>query len=141
MRFGMVMPHITIQKVISIVGLAISVATTNVDAHYFAFILFVGSTYGVSNISLAWTASVIGHTDEKRSVGLALVNSIGNIAFVYTPYLWPESDKPQFVMAMSSSLAFSAAVIVVVWIVRWNLQRENKRIKASETEAVNLSIY
>ncbi|KAF1811628.1 putative MFS transporter [Eremomyces bilateralis CBS 781.70] len=133
--------HITIQKFISIIGFAIGAATTNVGARYFAFILFVGSTYGVNNISLGWTAAVIGQTDEKKAIGLALVNSIGNIAFVYTPYLWPDSDTPQFVVAMSSSCAFSAAVIVCVWIMRWDLQRENRRIKASEIEAVNLYVY
>lgn len=84
---------------------------------------------------------MIGQTDEKRSVGLALVNSIGNIAFVYTPYLWPDLDSPRFIVAMSSSCGFSAAVIAVVWLVRWDLQRENRRIKASEPETVNLYIY
>lgn len=133
--------HITAQKVLSIIGFAIGAATTNIGARYFAFVLFVGTTYGVNNISLGWTASVIGQTDEKRSVGLALVNSIGNIAFVYTPYLWPDSDSPRFIVAMSSSCGFSAAVIAVVWLVRWDLQRENRRIKASEPETVNLYIY
>lgn len=133
--------HITAHKIVSIIGFIIGATTTNVAARYLAFCVFVGSTYGVNNISLAWTASVIGQTDEKRAVGLALVNSIGNIAFVYSSYLWPDWDSPRFVIAMSSSAAFSIAVIACVWIIRWDLQRENRKIKSQESDVTNLYVY
>lgn len=133
--------HITVQKLIAIFGFTIGASTMNTGARYFAFILFVGATYGVNNISLGWTAACIGQTDEKRAAGLAFVNGFGNIALVYGSYLWPSSGSPRFIEAMTSSIGFSVAVIVLVWIIKWDLKRENERIKASNNEEVNLYIY
>lgn len=98
--------HITASKAIAIVGFIVGTATLNVGARYFAVVLFVGATYGVNNISLAWAAGVLGQTDEKKATVVAIVNTLGNLSFVYTPYLWPSTDEPRFTMAMYASVGW-----------------------------------
>ncbi|KAF1836438.1 MFS transporter-like protein [Decorospora gaudefroyi] len=133
--------HITVSKAIAIVGFIVGTATLNVGARYFAVILFVGATYGVNNIVLSWTAAVLGQTDEKRSVALALVNTLGNLSFVYTPYLWPDSDAPRFGKAMYASVGFSAGVVLCAWVMRLVLMRDNRKIRAMDNEAINFYVY
>jgi MFS family permease len=133
--------HITISKAIAIIGFAVSWGTLNVGVRYFAMVLFVGATYGVNNIGMGWVASTLGQTNEKKTVAVALANCIGNVASIYTPYLWPDSDAPRFGTAMAASIGFSVGVVICTWIMRFILQRENKRIKASESEAINFYAY
>lgn len=133
--------HITLSKAIAIVGFIVGTVTLNIGARYFAVILFVGATYGVNNINLAWTGAVLGQTDEKKAVTLAIANTLGNLSFVYTPYLWPDSDAPRFGPAMWASVGFSAGVILVAWIIRFVLQRDNKKIREENSEAVNFYVY
>jgi hypothetical protein len=133
--------HISASKAIAIVGFIVGTATLNIGARYFAMVLFVGATYGVNNISLAWAAGVLGQTDEKRAAAVAIVNSLGNLSFVYTPYLWPDSGRPRFTMAMYASVGFSAGVVICAWVIRFVLQRDNRKIRAMDNEAVNFYVY
>jgi hypothetical protein len=78
-------------KLIVCAGFTIAAATYNVAARYVAIMIFVGATYGVNNIVLAGAAASCGETDEKKAVAIAIADNFGNIASVYTPYLWPDS--------------------------------------------------
>ena len=133
--------HITISKLLAIIGFALAWGTLNTGGRYFAMILFVGATYGVNNIGMAWVASTLGQTNEKKAVAVALANCIGNVASVYTPYLWQDDDIPRFATAMAASIAFSAGVVLCAWVMRFILIRENEKIRAEESEAVNFYAY
>ncbi|KAI9035866.1 putative MFS transporter [Aspergillus affinis] len=133
--------HVTVSKALAIVGFAVACGTLNVGARYFAMVLFVGATYGVNNINIAWVAATVGQTDEKKAVAIALTNTLGNLASVYTPYLWPDSDAPRFSLAMYCSIGFSAGVVVCAWIMKFILIRENRRIRAMDSEAINFYAY
>ncbi|KAF2130443.1 MFS transporter-like protein [Dothidotthia symphoricarpi CBS 119687] len=133
--------HISVSKLIAIIGFIVGTASLNIGARYFAIILFVGATYGVNNINLSWAASVLGQTDEKKTAVIAIVNTLGNLSFVYTPYLWPDSDAPRFSKALYASAGFSAGVVIVAWVIRVVLQRDNKKIRAQDNEAINFYVY
>lgn len=90
---------------------------------------------------MAWVASTLGQTNEKKTVAVALANTLGNLASVYTPYLWPDSDAPQFATAMGASIGFSVGVIICAWIMRLMLARQNRKIRAEESEATNFYAY
>ncbi|QDS74304.1 hypothetical protein FKW77_003859 [Venturia effusa] len=132
--------HITVSKAIAILGFALSVATLNTAARYVGIVLFVGATYGVNNIILGWTASTLGQTHEKQAVAIALANTLGNLASVYTPYLWPDSDAPRFLTAMMASIAFSIGVVICAWIMRIVLKRTNKKLQEQDN-VVTVYVY
>jgi hypothetical protein len=133
--------HTTVSKLVAIVGFAMSVSTLNIAVRYTGIMLFVGATYGVNNIILSWTASVLGQTDEKKAVAIALANTFGNLASIYTPYLWPDSDAPRFMAAMLASIGFSFGVIVCAWIMRLALMRINKKLREEDEGVTNLYVY
>ncbi|TLD34540.1 mfs transporter [Venturia nashicola] len=132
--------HITVSKAVAILGFALSVATLNTATRYVGIVLFVGATYGVNNIILGWTASTLGQTNEKKAVAIALANTLGNLASVYTPYLWPDSDAPRFLTAMMASIAFSLGVVICAWIMRIALKRTNKKLQ-EQGNVVTVYVY
>lgn len=133
--------HITISKMVAVAGFVLSCATLNVPARFVGIMLFVGATYGVNNIILGWTASTVGQTDEKKAVAIAMCNSLGNLASIYTPYLWPSSAAPRYVQPMMASAGFSIGVVIVAWLMRFSLQRKNKKLKEQDPDVSNLYVY
>ncbi|KAK9457081.1 major facilitator superfamily domain-containing protein [Dipodascopsis uninucleata] len=133
--------HITTATVVALVGFIIGASTTNVAARYTGMVLFTMSTAGTQNICLEWTASTLGQTVEKKAVALSMANTIGNLASVYSSYLWPNSDAPRYAMGMSASAAFCFAYIILVWIMRTLIVRENNRIKRENPHEMVLYAY
>ena len=124
--------HTTVSKLVACAGFAIAAATYNVAARYVAIMIFVGATYGVNNIVLAWAAASCGETDEKKAVAIAMANTFGNLASIYTPYLWPD---------FMASIAFSVMVIVSAWAMKWILMRKNKKLLLEDPGVTKLFVY
>jgi MFS family permease len=133
--------HITIAKAIAVFGFVLGCATLNTGARYFAMCVFSIGTYAVNSIILGWVSATCSQTKEKKASSLAIVNCIAVASFIWTPYMWPKSDEPRYVMAMSSSAALSVATAAGAWWMRVWLMRENKKIRQSENEAVVFYAY
>ena len=133
--------HITICKVIVTVGFIIPAVTNNLGARMFAIFLFAGFSFGINNLLLAWVSATLGQTNEKKAVAVAMCNTLGSLASVYTPYLWPASDGPQYLMAWITSIAFSVGVVAIAWILRITLQQQNKRMRRDHPEITNFYVY
>jgi hypothetical protein len=133
--------HTTASKLVACAGFAIAAGTYNVAARYIAIMIFVGATYGVNNIVLAWAAASCGETDEKKAVAIAMANTFGNLASIYTPYLWPDSDKPGYLPAFMASIAFSLMVVISAWLMRWILVRKNKKMLLEDPGVSTLYVY
>ncbi|KAL2811773.1 major facilitator superfamily domain-containing protein [Aspergillus granulosus] len=133
--------HITVAKAIAVFGFVLGCATLNTGVRYFAMVVFAIGTYAVNSIILGWVSSTCGQTKEKKASALAIVNTIANASFIWTPYLWPESDEPRYTIAMSSSAAFSIACATCAWIMKWWLVRANRKIRQSNDESVLYYAY
>uniref|UniRef100_A0A0D2YA28 Major facilitator superfamily (MFS) profile domain-containing protein n=1 Tax=Fusarium oxysporum (strain Fo5176) TaxID=660025 RepID=A0A0D2YA28_FUSOF len=133
--------HITICKCIVMVGFIIAVSTLNIAARMFSIYLFVGFSFGINNIILAWISATVGQTSEKKAVSLAICNTFGNLAHVYTAYLWPSSDEPRYTTAWVSSIAFSLGVVVIAWGLRFHLKHLNKKTRRDHPEVTNFYVY
>ncbi|PIG82775.1 major facilitator superfamily transporter [Aspergillus arachidicola] len=133
--------HITVAKAIAIFGFILGCATLNTGARYFAMVVFAIGTYAVNSIVLGWVSSTCGQTKEKKASSLAIVNTIANASFVWTPYLWPSSDEPRYTMAMSSSAAFSLACAASAWVMKIWLIRANRKIRQSNDESALYYAY
>ncbi|CAH0051762.1 unnamed protein product [Clonostachys solani] len=127
--------HITVAKVLAIFGFVLACTTMNVGARYFAMCAFTSGVYACNSVILGWVSSTCGQTKEKKAISLAIANTVATIGPIYTPYLWPSSDEPRYVIAMSTSAAFSAASAILAWVMRWMLIRENHKIRLTDNEA------
>jgi hypothetical protein len=136
---------------VAILGFALAPATLNVGVRYFAMCVFTMGTYGVNSIILGWASTVCSQTVEKKAVTIAILTSLGNLSFVYTPYLFKDSDKPRYTtgelelplnwflrpfhadcaQAMVAMAAFSLIVAMTAWVMRFILRRQNKTIAAT----------
>lgn len=87
-----------------LVGIIITMATTVVGARYFALFLMIPGAYGCFQISNAWMANIAARPRRKRAIALAMNNSVGNLALVWTPYLYPASDGPKYTMGKRSTI-------------------------------------
>ncbi|GAW10860.1 hypothetical protein ANO14919_001950 [Xylariales sp. No.14919] len=90
---------------------------------------------------LARTAATVGQTNEKKASALAIVNALGNLSFVYTPYLWTDDSAPLFRPACIASIAFSFCVAITAWLMKGILTRANRKIRAQDNEAINFYAY
>ncbi|KAF3809714.1 putative transporter [Colletotrichum gloeosporioides] len=130
--------HITIAKAIAVFGFVLGCATLNTGARYFAMCVF---SIGTHSIILGWVSATCSQTKEKKASSLAIVNCIAVSSFIWTPYMWPKSDEPRYVMAMSTSAALSVATAAGAWAMRVWLKHENKKIRQSEDENVLFYAY
>ncbi|GJC91457.1 MFS transporter [Colletotrichum higginsianum IMI 349063] len=133
--------HITISKLVVCLGFVMAVSSLNMGVRYTGIMIFVGATYGVNNLILGWTSSVLGQTDEKKAVAIAMANTLGNAASIYTPYLWPDADQPRYLKAMLASIGFSLGVIVCAWFMRFALMRTNRKKREADPSATNFYVY
>jgi len=121
--------HITVMMGIAVVGFVISAVTLNVPARYLSCFLFASGVYSVNSVILGWVSGTLGQTAEKKAVSLSIVNVVSMASFIYTPYLYPKSDGPKYITAMSSNASFAFATIAAAWALRFWLTAQNRRLK------------
>jgi hypothetical protein len=142
--------HVMWPLALAIVGFVVAAASLNTGARYFAMMLMVGGGHGANAVVLAWTQKTMLRPRIKRAAAVAFVNAFGNIsqvshsfgidymAFVayrsysqvWTSYLWPDTDKPRYVLAMTVNSAFALGTILLAFFMRIVLQRANKKLDA-----------
>ena len=122
-------PHMIYPSIAALAGIIITMATTHTGARYFALFLMLPGTYGCFQISNAWMANIGARPRKKRAISLAMNNSVGNLALVWTPYLYPASDGPRYMTAWSVNLALTAVTIASAAVLTFLLRRENKTLE------------
>jgi hypothetical protein len=113
---------------LAVVGYIISCTTLNVGARYVACFLFASGAYAVNSVILGWVSATLGQTPEKKAASLSFINVVANASYIYTAYLYPKSDGPRYLTAMSSNAAFGVATIASAWVLRLWLQHTNRKI-------------
>ncbi|OGM40376.1 hypothetical protein ABOM_010594 [Aspergillus bombycis] len=126
--------HFSLPLWISIAGFIISAATTNLGARYFAMMIMLPGVYTAFIIGISWVANTIPKPSSKRAAALAFANAVANCSSIYTPYLYPDSDAPRFVLAMSVNAGTSLLSIFTATIFRLLLQRINKQLDRRDAE-------
>ncbi|KAI4592801.1 hypothetical protein KJ359_010434 [Pestalotiopsis sp. 9143b] len=131
-------PHIVYPTLVAITGIIITIATTNVGARYFALFLMLPGTYGCFQISNAWMANIAARPKKKRAIGLAMNNSIGNLALVWTPYLYPDSAGPRYTTAWGVNLALCVVTLASALVLSFYLKKDNKKMEELEADGYTL---
>lgn len=133
--------HITIGLLVAVVGFVIAASTLNTVGRYIACFIFPVGAYSVNSVIISWASSTLSQTKEKKAVVLAMTNVGGQIGYIYGAYLWPKTDSPRYAIGFGASAGFALCSIVCAWIIRMMLIKENKRIRASTSEHINLYGY
>ncbi|OTB16924.1 hypothetical protein K445DRAFT_316447 [Daldinia sp. EC12] len=133
--------HITATLSIAIIGFVIAASTLNTAARYVACFVFPVGAFSANSVVVGWASSTLSQTEEKRAVVLAITNVFGHIGYIYGAYLWPDSDEPRYGIGFGASAGFAVLSIGCAWVIRTLLIQENRKIRASSLENVNLYSY
>ncbi|TIA09460.1 MFS general substrate transporter [Aureobasidium pullulans] len=133
--------HITLSMGIAAVGFIISCITLNTGARYFSCFLFASGAYAVNSVILGWVSATLGQTREKKAISLSIVNVVANASYIYTPYLYPKTDGPEYLTAMSANTAFAVGTIACAWGLRIWLIRTNKKNRGDGITSVLAYAY
>ncbi|BGP38805.1 hypothetical protein JCM10449v2_002742 [Rhodotorula kratochvilovae] len=127
--------HLAVPLAVGMVGFVIAAATTNTGARYFSLFLMLGGLFGSYNVALAWISSSFPRPRGKRAMAYAIINSLGNIAQIWSPYLYPKDNAPGYSMAFITNSIMTAVSILFCLLLRWCLKRNNAQLDREETEA------
>lgn len=68
-------------------------------ARYAMLCLMASALWAANALALSYAATTLSDKDSKtRSVGLSLINALGNLAQIYGSYLFPSKDSPKYTM-------------------------------------------
>lgn len=123
--------HITGMMLLAMTGFIISAATLSVAARYVACFCYAVGVYAVNSCILGWVSATLGQTMQKKAISLSFVNIVANASYIYTPYLFPSSHDPEYMPGMAAEAAFTAGVIICVWVLRAWLMATNAKLQRS----------
>ncbi|CAM1501331.1 Fc.00g104930.m01.CDS01 [Cosmosporella sp. VM-42] len=133
--------HITGGMGLAMIGFVIAASTLNTAARYIACFCFSVGVYAVNSCILGWVSATLGQTMQKKAISLSFVNMMANASYVYTPYLYPSSDGPRYVMAMGTEAGFAVGTIICAWVLRLWLMAENCKMRRSSSETALVYAY
>lgn len=121
--------HIVASMSVCILANIIALATLNTGARYFAMMIMPGSFYGATIVLLSWISSCITGPAVTRAIAIAMINSFGNSANIWTSYLY---RPPRYVLAFSVNLGASIVCILLVLCINRYLRHLNARLDRGE---------
>ncbi|KAJ5205023.1 uncharacterized protein N7498_005902 [Penicillium cinerascens] len=124
--------HVTLPLYVSVAAFIIAAATTGVAPRYVSMMLMVPSFYSGYVVALGWISSTLPRPASKRAAALAGINCVSNASSIYASYMYPDSDAPRFVPAMSVNCATAFIAIVSATVLRFMLVRLNKKLDRGE---------
>ncbi|KIW16294.1 hypothetical protein PV08_06345 [Exophiala spinifera] len=132
-RFSERSIHIIAPISLAMAGYIIASASMALAARYLSLFLMLGGVYGSYNVALAWISSTLPRPVEKRSAAIALVNTLGNLAQIYSPYMYLANLGPRYLAAMVANACFCVACALATLALRWALVKENAKLLNAET--------
>lgn len=60
-----------------------------------------------------------------------MMTSLSNASFIYTPYLFFNTDKPRYAVAMGAMGGFSLLCAATAFVMRSILKRQNRTLDAT----------
>lgn len=134
--------HISAPMAVAVLGFVISVATLNVPARYFAAFLYCAGCFAANSMVYSWAASVLNQTPEKRACATAIINLLSQLGNIWSPYFFPSTDGPRYLMAMLLMMGFSALSIVCAVSLKFILKRGNAKLLAEgERTGEKVTLY
>ncbi|KAJ5994778.1 hypothetical protein N7481_001755 [Penicillium waksmanii] len=124
--------HVTLPLYVSVAAFIIAAATTGTAPRYVSMMLMVPSFYSGYVVALGWISNTLPRPASKRAAALAAINCVSNASSIYASYMYPDSDKPRFITAMSVNCATAFVAIISATVLRFMLVRLNKKLDRGE---------
>lgn len=121
-----------------IVGCVIFMTTDSFGPRYFSLFL-LNFVFAMNGTCYAWISNAIPRPPAKRAAALAFVNSIGNMASIWTPFTYYDGQGDHYPVALGVVIGLMVLAGVSAIVLRFVLERQNKQLARLEDENVQLS--
>jgi len=95
----------------------VCLTTTAAAPRYAMLCFYIGVLYTGTVQILSWVAEEIPRPDEKRSVALALVNSLSTLSNQWGSRLWPKTQSPGYRTGFTAVASLTGAATVLAALV------------------------
>lgn len=112
--------------------------TDSFGAKYASTFLFI-FVFAQNGTIYSWISAAIPRPPAKRAAAYAFINSLGNSASIWTPFTYRPKDAPHYRPALGLCIGLQAIGFLLAVLLRFLLQRENKRLDRMENEDTQLS--
>jgi hypothetical protein len=85
----------------------------NQKVRYAFMCFYIAGIYVTLPLILSWVSETLALPAEKRAVSIALTNSIGASSAIYSSYLWPKSDAPEYRKGFACVTSFIGMAIII----------------------------
>ena len=123
---------------VTIVGFIIFMTTSSFGPRYFSFFL-INFVFAMNGTCYAWISNAIPRPPAKRAASLAFINSVGNAASIWTPFTYYDGQGDHFPVALGICIGLQVVSACMGLLLRFVLQRQNKRLARLEDENAQLS--
>lgn len=120
--------HYTIPMVLGIIGFIMAASTTELAPRYVSIFFMTGGLSSSFTVFLAWIASTFPRPRTSRAIAYGTINAFGNMAQIWSPYLYPPKYGPRYVPAFTVSAIMIFICICLSLLLRQCLVRENRRM-------------
>jgi len=98
----------------SLIAAVVICAVYNFKARYALLVIMAAGLWATNACALSYAASTFSDMPrETRGVALALVNALGNLAQIYGAYLFPEEDRPKYLLGFGVIAGMCAFGVMV----------------------------
>ena len=75
--------------------------------------------FALNGTIYAWISNAIHRPPAKRTAAFAFINSVGNVASIWTPFCFYDTEAPHYVTALSINIGLLGLSMVCAVVLRW----------------------
>ncbi|KAK0388805.1 hypothetical protein NLU13_5048 [Sarocladium strictum] len=120
--------HFSLPIAVGLVGYVVCLAREDRIPRYIASFLYITGMLAANPLINSWIPTCLGRTPEKRAVGVALNNVLGQIGTFVGPYFFDSNDEPAYTRAFALMLVSGVLAIGCGLLQKFLLRRENKKL-------------
>ncbi|KAI5358032.1 Putative MFS transporter superfamily [Septoria linicola] len=132
--------HISGGLLAAAIGFAITLATTGTIPRYIASFLYAPGSFSANALVYSWAVSTLSDTPEKRAACGAIVNILGHVGNIISPYFFREPERPIYRLAFILMQVFGALAFAVAFCMKLYLKRVNRKLKQLADSTGGISI-
>jgi hypothetical protein len=131
-------------KLVMLVGYSILVGmngalASKIGPSYFAIVFAVMGIYPIQPAAASWNSNNLAPAN-RRAIGIALNNCVGNTGGIIGSFMYIDAEKPKYFTGFGLSLAFAGSGIIVALFLEWSYKWANDK-KAKMTAEEVRAIY
>lgn len=121
--------HISCGLGMAAIGYIITLASSATAARYFSAFLYAPGAFSANALVYSWAISSLSSTPEKRAAAGAIVNILGHIGNIVSPYFFRPEEQPIYTTAFAVMLMFGGLAFGVAMGTKWYLRRQNGKLR------------